>query len=225
MNVPNIFKLYYVGWHQEHETREYSEFGDLKKNLAVYKNILIKSDIEEYISNFTHTMYLDLWVDVCKNKKEYFRAKVKENIKDMVEDASNILYYLSSQNIETYYTYIGADYVYNSEEQKEPSETKKMKTLLLIAKKIDSKLYSDIIKMISQKLTARSKNISVIKDLWNTIEIDSEGKVHATSQSYLKLQQVLNTPDVLKENEDEINEFYNMILYSTANEGTLALQR
>ena len=110
MNTLNVFKLYYVAWHQKNKTRAYSEFGCLKNNLDCYENILLKSNIEEYISNYNYSPYLDIWEKVCTKKKEYFLSKINENISKIVQDTSNILFYLSSQDICDYYIYTGADF-------------------------------------------------------------------------------------------------------------------
>lgn len=225
MNVLNVFKLYYIGWHQANKTREYSEFGCLKDNLSSYESILLKSDIEPYISNFNYSMYLDIWEKVCTKKREYFLAKVRENMSNIIEDAANMLYYLSSEDISDYYSYIGADFDYE-EDSIEPSETKKYKNLLLIAKRLDIVLYNDLLKEIKEKLSKRQKNIVVLKDLWNTFEVDEIGKLHPTEQSYLQLENILsNNPEFIKENESELNEFYNTLLYSSLNSGDIAFRK
>lgn len=113
MNTLNVFKLYYIAWHQKNETREYSEFGCLKNNLNKYEAILQKSNIEDYISEYKYSMYLDIWEKVCTKKKEFFLAKIDKNISNIVENASNLLFYLSSQDILAYYEYTGADLNYN----------------------------------------------------------------------------------------------------------------
>jgi DNA polymerase III delta prime subunit len=142
MNTLNVFKLYYIAWHQKNETREYTELGCLKNNLNHYENILLKSDINEYISNYNYSTYLNIWEKVCTKKKEYFLAKINENMSNIVEDTSNILFYLSSQDISDYYIYTGADFNLNGENL-EPSTTKTYKNLLLIARKLDLQLYNN----------------------------------------------------------------------------------
>lgn len=61
MNTENLFKLYYIAWHQRNKTREYAELGCLEKNLENYETILLKRNIDEYISNYVDSAYLDIW--------------------------------------------------------------------------------------------------------------------------------------------------------------------
>ncbi|WP_244834694.1 hypothetical protein [Clostridium sp. BJN0001] len=208
MNTLNVFKLYYISWHQKNRTRKYIEFGCLESHLNKYESILKKSNIEDYISNFNSSMYLDIWRKVCTKKREYFLTKIYDNISNIVEDASNILFYLSSQDISDYYGYTGADFNYYGENS-EPSLTKIYKNLLLISQKLDFQLYNNIVTDITRSVKSKNSNSALEKDLWNTLKIDSSGKVHSTPQSYISLQHLSNNPDIIS----EISDFYNALLY------------
>lgn len=153
-------------------------------------------------------MYLDIWEKVCSKKKEYFLTKVNENISNIVEDGSNILFYLSSQYISDYYGYTGADFNFSGENL-EPSSTKIYKNLLLIARKLDLQLYNNILKDISKDVELRKFNSTIIKNLWNTLELDSYGKVHSTPQSYMNLEYLSHNSEIVNETTD----FYNTLLY------------
>ncbi|AVK49381.1 hypothetical protein AXY43_16015 [Clostridium sp. MF28] len=212
MNTLNVFKLYYIAWHQKNETREYSEFGCLKNNLNRYEAILQKSNIEDYISEYKYSMYLDLWEKVCTKKKEFFLAKIYKNISNIVEDASNILFYLSSQDISDYYGYTGADFNYNGENS-EPSSTKIYKNLLLIARKLDLQLYNNLLKDIMRNVKLTKSNSHIIKNLWNTLDIDSYGKIHSTSQSYINLERFSHNSEIIS----EMTDFYNTLVYVDIN--------
>ena len=221
MNILNVFKLYYISWHQKNGTRKYTEFGCLKKHLNKYESILKKSNIEDYISNFNSSMYLDIWEEVCIKKKEYFLDKIYDNISGIVEDASNMLFYLSSKNIEDYYSYTGADFDYDGDNL-EPSETKKYKNLLLIAKKLDLILYDYILKEIREQVDSWAKNVPTIKALWNTIKIDDNYKIHPTPQSYMQLELLPHSdPELFSEK----NTFYNTLLYNDINKNKVTLKK
>lgn len=214
MNILNVFKLYYIAWHQKNGTREYSEFGYLKNNLDLYENILLKSNIDEYISNYNYSMYLDIWEKVCNKKNDYFLSKIDENIANIVDDASNILFYLSSQDILDYYKYTGADFNYNGENS-EPSATKIYKNLLMIAKKLDLQLYNNILKDIKISVKLTKLNAPIIENLWNTLNVDSYGKVNSTNESYLQLEHLSNNTEIA----NEMTDFYNTLVYVDINNG------
>lgn len=214
MNTLNVFKLYYISWHQKNGTRKYTEFGCLKSNLNKYESILKKSNIEDFLSNFNSSMYLDIWEKVCTKKREYFLAKIYDNISNIVEDASNILFYLSSQDMSDYYGYTGADFNYCGENY-EPSLTKIYKNLLLVARKLDFQLYNNIVNDITRSVRLKNSNSTLEKDLWNTLKTDSYGKVHSTPQSYITLDNLSNNPDIIS----EISDFYNALLYIDINKG------
>lgn len=212
MNTENLFKLYYIAWHQRNKTREYSKFGCLENNLEQYENILLKSDIDKYIYNYKDSPYLDIWEKACTKKREYFLSIINKNITDIVEDASNLLIYISSNDIIDYYAYKGADFIFNGGNY-EPSRTRTYKNLLLICQKLDLQLYNNILKYIKTHIKLAKLNVPIIKDLWSTLDIDSTGKVYSTTESYLALERLSNNPEL----SNEINNFYNTLIYLDKN--------
>lgn len=212
MNTENLFKLYYIAWHQRNKTREYAELGCLEKNLETYETILLKRNIDEYISNYVDSAYLDIWKKVCTKKKDYFLSIINKNITDIVEDASNLLIYLSSKDIIDFYAYKGADFIFNGDNY-EPSRTRTYKNLLLICQKLDLELYNNILKYIKTNIKLTKLDAPIVKDLWNTLNMDSTGKVYSTTESYLALERLSNNPEL----SNETNDFYNTLIYLDKN--------
>ncbi|AVK49388.1 hypothetical protein AXY43_16050 [Clostridium sp. MF28] len=208
MNTKNLFKLYYIAWHQRNKTRKYTKFGCLENNLEQYENILLKSDIDKYISNYKHSSYLDIWEKACTQKKDYFLNIFHQNMISIAEYTSNLLFYLSSENIDDFFKYKGADFIFTSDTL-EPSPIKTHKNLLLICKKLDLQLYKTILKYIKKNIELAKLNAPIIKSLWDTLNVDSNGKVYLNDDCYVQLKRFSNNPQI----SDEINDFFNTLIY------------
>lgn len=209
MNTENLFKLYYIAWHQRNKTREYSKFGCLENNLEQYENILLKSDIDEYISNYKDSPYLDIWKKVCTKKKDYFINILYQNSYHIVEYTSNLLFYLSSENITDFFEYKRADFIFNGDNL-EPSPIKTYKNLLLICQKLDKQLYKTILKHIIKNIETVKLNAPKLKSLWNTLNVDSSnGKVYLSDDCYAQLKRYSNNQNI----SNEIDDFFSNLIY------------
>lgn len=212
MNTKNLFKLYYIAWHQRNKTREYTKFGCLENNLEQYENILLQSDIDKYISNYKDSPYLDIWEKVCTKKKDYFITILYQNATNIVEYTSNLLVYLSSEDITDFFEYKGADFIFNGDNL-EPSPIKTYKNLLLICQKLDKQLYKTILKYIIKNINSLKLNAPIIKSLWNTLNVDSHGKVYITDDSYAQLKRYSNNQNIT----NEIDDFFSTLIYLEIN--------
>lgn len=225
MTDENLFKLYYIAWQQKNKIRDYSEFKDLEFKLEYLKENIKKlnniSNIEQY---FTHTMYLDVWVDICDKNINFFIEKCLIYINKFIPNIVDTLYYISSNDLQEYLHYDKEDFIpiFNDNNfvvsRKEISKNLKIKNLLLIIKKLDNNLYNSINYQIKAKLKTKINSIYCIKELWNTIGIEENGKVNFNNKSFKELEKLLiSHPNLIKDYPDELNNYLSLLQYSKIN--------
>lgn len=217
-NMLNIFKLYYIGWHQKNDTRDYKEFGNIQGNIGRYEKILKTGNLEEYLSNFEDTMYLELWVDVCEQNKKFFISEISKYTDDIIENVTEILFYISSNSISDYIKYSKLDFVLNKEGQKTVSPVKKYKTCLMILKKLDSVQYDVIEQKVNNALVVKYQDALLIKKMWNTINIKLDGSFSVSSKAVSVFNEIAeNNADFIERNKEEVEDFYKLVFHTDEN--------
>lgn len=106
----------------------------------------------------------------------------------------------------------GADFIFNGNNY-EPSKTITYRNLLLICQKLDLQLYNNILKYIKTNIKLMKSNIPMLKGLWDTLDMDSNGKVHSTTESYLQLERLSSNSEI----SNETNDFFNTLVYLDTN--------
>ena len=84
----------------------------------------------------------------------------------------------------------------------------------MIASKLYLQFYNNILKDIKSSVKLTKLNAPIIENLWNTLNVDSYGKVNSTNESYSQLEYLSNNTAI----KSEINNFYNTLVYVDINE-------
>lgn len=79
----------------------------------------------------------------------------------------------------------------------------------MIASKLYLQFYNNILKDIKSSVKLTKLNAPIIKNLWNTLNVDSYGKVNSINESYSQLEHLSNNTEITS----EINDFYNTLVY------------
>lgn len=219
MEIEDVFKLYYIGWQQKFNIKEYREFSNAKNDLILCENLIIKEDdISSILKYFSSTIYLDIWEKVCKKNKEFFNKNSINYKNEIIEDIVEKLFYISSNDINDYINYKNEEFtpIFNKEtfeiKRNEVSKNKTMKSLLLIIKEINPILFGFIKNKSISKLRLKISNIFLIKKLWNTLEIKDNGVVEFSNKSVVELENLLeNNPNIFSCFNSEILDYYSLL--------------